>query len=209
MKNRPPRQLFFIFIIAALLLVACGGATADPATGEAAEPSVTQPPTETPTEELPTSTPVPSPEPTATPTPVSVPTEETEMMEAIEATFVWKIDGGADPLKAPNGLGVDPVGFLYVNDAGNGRVLKFDSEGQLEAIWDEQGSGEGEFNSMGFGGLAVDKQGNVFVVDNGNHRIQKFDDQGNFLTQWGSEGMGDGQFIRSSASLWMGKATFT
>lgn len=32
-------------------------------------------------------------------------------METVEATFVWKIDGGSDPMKAPNGLEVDPGGF--------------------------------------------------------------------------------------------------
>lgn len=101
-----------------------------------------------------------------------------------------------DGMKDPYGIAINSLGNLYVTDAGNGRVLVFDSAGNLLSTWDKQGSGDGEFKSMGFGGLAIDSNDNVFVVDNGNFRIQKFDKDGNYITQWGSEGTGDSQFVR-------------
>lgn len=102
-----------------------------------------------------------------------------------------------DGMKDPYGITINSLGNLYVTDAGNGRVLVFDNTGNLLSTWDKQGSGDGEFKSMGFGGIAIDSNDNVFVVDNGNFRIQKFDKDGNYITQWGSEGTGDSQFVRA------------
>lgn len=53
-------------------------------------------------------------------------------------------------------------------DAGKDRALMFDAEGNLLVKWEQKGSGEGEFSTMGLGRLAVDANDNVFVVDNGN-----------------------------------------
>ncbi len=97
----------------------------------------------------------------------------------------------------PYGVAIAPDGSIYVSDSGNNRILKFNKAGKPLETWDQAGSGDGEFKSLGFGGLAVDADGDVFVVDNGNHRIQKFDSEGNYLTQWGSEGTDDGQFVRA------------
>ncbi len=124
---------------------------------------------------LPTPSPVPTM--TATPPPTSIIPE-----------LVLDIANETDPMKTPYGVALDSSGKIYVNDAGNSRVLVFAPDGTLLAKWDRHGSGKGKFNSLGFGGIAIDKNDNVFVVDNGNHRIQKFDANGKFLTQWGSEG---------------------
>jgi len=99
-----------------------------------------------------------------------------------------KLTGDDMPFDTPSGVAVAPDGSFYISDSGNNRVMKFDSAGNLLATWNQSGSGDGEFKSLGFGNLAVDADENVFVVDNGNHRIQKFDNDGNYLTQWGSEG---------------------
>ena len=111
--------------------------------------------------------------------------------------LLFEITNDPDGMKDPYGIAINSAGRIYVTDAGNSRVLVFDGEGKLLSKWDAQGSGEGQFHSMGFGGLAIDPDDNVFVVDNGNHRVQKFDKDGNFLLQWGSEGTGDGQFVRA------------
>ncbi|HCR70634.1 MAG TPA: 6-bladed beta-propeller [Anaerolineae bacterium] len=125
-------------------------------------------------------------ESTLSPTPEVTMTPET--FDFPEITF--------DGMKDPYGIAINSLGNLYVTDAGKGRVLVFDAQGNLLSTWDKQGSGDGEFKSMGFGGLAIDSNDNVFVVDNGNFRIQKFDRDGNYITQWGSEGTGDSQFVR-------------
>lgn len=141
--------------------------------------SATSAPTFTvePTQVESTSTPIP--EATMTPEPLDFPT----------ITF--------EGMKDPYGIAINSIGNLYVTDAGKGHVLVFDAQGNLISTWDKQGSGDGEFKSMGFGGLAIDSKDNVFVVDNGNFRIQKFDKDGNFISQWGSEGTGDSQFVRA------------
>jgi DNA-binding beta-propeller fold protein YncE len=142
-----------------------------------------------------TLTPLPSPESVVPPTPVptEIPMEEKPMTPDV----LLEITNDPDSMKDPYGVAVNSSGNIYISDAGNSRVLVFDPAGVLLAAWDQKGSGEGQFNSMGFGGLAIDSSDNVFVVDNGNHRIQKFDKDGAFLLQWGSEGTGDGRFVRA------------
>lgn len=136
-----------------------------------------------------------TPELVATNTPLPSPTPEPAGSLALEPVF--EFNNTPDRLSAPYGIALDSAGNIYINDAGNSRVVIFDGTGKFLVKWDKKGSGEGEFNSLGFGGIAIDAQDNVFVVDNGNHRIQKFDKEGNFLLQWGSEGREDGQFIRA------------
>ncbi|HNJ12262.1 MAG TPA: hypothetical protein PLN43_01705, partial [Anaerolineales bacterium] len=117
--------------------------------------------------------------PTEPPVPTETPIPPSPTADLGIGPFLTVNKAGDLYLKSPYGAAVNQAGEIYISDAGNSRVLKFDSSGTLLAAWDKKGSGDGEFNSMGFGGLAVDPSGNVFVVDNGNHRIQKFDGDGN------------------------------
>ncbi|MFN2279310.1 MAG: hypothetical protein ACK2UR_16970, partial [Candidatus Promineifilaceae bacterium] len=142
------------------------------------------------------------PEPTATAEPDPSPTAEstaapTRSPAAATYSLLFEITNSPDNLKSPGGIAVDSAGNLFVWDAGKSRLLKFDSAGGLLEAWDSQGSGDGEFNSLGFGGIAIDGDDNVFVVDNGNFRIQKFDSRGSYVAQWGTQGTGDGQFERA------------
>ena len=122
--------------------------------------------------------PIEPPMPTETPIPPS-PTADLGI-----GPFLTVSKAGDLYLKSPYGVAINQAGEIYISDAGNSRVLKFDLSGTLLAAWDKKGSANGEFNSMGFGGLAVDSSGNVFVVDNGNHRIQKFDGVIGFYAQF-------------------------
>jgi tripartite motif-containing protein 71 len=141
----------------------------------------------------PASTPTPKLVAINTPLPTSTPKPSGSL--ALEVAF--QFNNTPDRLTDPYGIALDSAGNIYINDAGNSRVVIFDGEGNFLSKWDKHGSGEGEFKSLGFGGIAIDANDNVFVVDNGNHRIQKFDQAGNFLLQWGSEGREDSQFIRA------------
>ncbi len=90
---------------------------------------------------------------------------------------------------------VDSSGNVYVADANNDRVQKFDVNGNLLMKWGSSGTGEGEFN--GPAGIAVSSAGWIYVSE-GGHRIQLFGPPGPqarvFLTKWGTTGAGDEEF---------------
>jgi tripartite motif-containing protein 71 len=70
-------------------------------------------------------------------------------------------------------VAVDGAGNVYVVDANNYRVQKFDSSGSFITAWGSSGAGPGQFNLPR--GLGLDAEANVYVADSANHRIQKFD----------------------------------
>lgn len=136
----------------------------------------------------------PTPTPSITPTPSPTATPAAKLM--------WKIEGEIDPLSGPSGIALDKQGNLYVVDAGNDRLVKYDPAGQRLRQWGGHGQGEGQFdfggqqNPPGSGNVTVDQQGNIYVADTGNARVQKFDRDGKFLLRWGSQGEGEGEFGR-------------
>ena len=69
-------------------------------------------------------------------------------------------------------MATDRRGNVYLADAENRRILKFDGNGTLLTAWGSEGSGDGQFASPE--GVATDASGNVYVADTGNNRIQKF-----------------------------------
>jgi hypothetical protein len=99
-----------------------------------------------------------------------------------------------------SGVATDGSGNVYVVDAGNDRIQKFDGSGHFLTTWGSPGSGNGQFDfgepffSVSPAGVATDGSGNVYVADFSNNRIQKFDGNGHFLSTWGSTGSGNGQF---------------
>ena len=105
-----------------------------------------------------------------------------------------RASGGADQrdghILSPAGVTVDSRGNIYVIDARNSRVQKFDSQGKFLTKWGSYGSANGQFQKPT--GTTVDLTGNILVLD--SFRIQKFDSQGNFLSTQGSDGTSDGQF---------------
>ena len=141
------------------LLSACAGIapTSSPA------PSHTSSPITSPTP-LKTTSPTQS-----TPIPALTPTSQ---FEENQLELVWSSTGEPDSFSTPDGMGLDQQGNLYVADAGNSRIQKLDSQGNLITKWGSYGKGDGQFNCNPCG-LAVDGQGNVYVTDTNNARVQK------------------------------------
>jgi len=106
---------------------------------------------------------------------------------------------------APQGIDLDPSGYVYVVDIGNNIIQKFTSDGQFVTHWGSKGSGDGQFdlwgdaNNQDGGGIAIDTSGSIYVADTFNHRIQKFTSDGQFITKWGTYGSDNGQFDRPTS----------
>jgi hypothetical protein len=83
-----------------------------------------------------------------------------------EFNFVW-------------GVATDSSGNVYVADAGNDRIQKFDADGNYLLQWGTEGTANGELNEPT--GIVVNSLDEVIVSDLSNHRIQVFDTDGNFL----------------------------
>ncbi len=91
-----------------------------------------------------------------------------------------------DGMDSPYGITITPDGTLWVCDAGNNRVLRFDDAADKLDGDDADGVvGQANFNSNGTGlsdialgdfpsGIAVDPAGNLFVSDSDNHRVLFF-----------------------------------
>jgi streptogramin lyase len=95
----------------------------------------------------------------------------------------------------PHGIAIDDEGNVYVADAFNDRIQKFDPNGAFITKWGTSGSGNGQFDWPG--GSAIDNLDNLYVIEAYNNRIQKFDLNGTFITMWGTSGSANGQFNES------------
>ena len=94
---------------------------------------------------------------------------------------------GAGQFSRPTSIAVDSSGGpssgdVYVGDASNNVISKFDTDGNFLATIDGTSSTQGHFQSVV--GIAVDQSGNLWVADDGTDNVIEFDDQGNFLQQW-------------------------
>ena len=97
-----------------------------------------------------------------------------------------KAGGGATGLRSPDDLVIDSKGNLYVADAGNKRIVKFDSQGRYQSEWGGAGKEPGKFSTAH--GLAIDSNDRLYVADRGNNRVQVFTTEGKFLAAWSAAG---------------------
>jgi len=109
------------------------------------------------------------------------PSSDRELAWEFERLFAL---GGVDEGPAaffrvfPSSIGVDADGNLYVLDAGNYTVAKFDPTGRHIRSFGRQGEGPGEF---GFpSDMAVHRDGSVAVYDFDGRGLSRFDPDGEF-----------------------------
>ena len=96
--------------------------------------------------------------------------------------------GGAGPtnLRSPDDLVFDSKGLIYVADAGNKRIAKFDADGKYLAEWGKGGKEPGQFATAH--GLAIDSKDRIYVADRGNKHVQVFNTDGQFQAAWTEAG---------------------
>jgi len=98
--------------------------------------------------------------------------------------FVKKI-GGLDiedenyQLYKPCDVDCDAYGNVYVLDAGNYRVQKYDVKGNFLLSMGRRGQGPGELENPRY--LQIDSDGRIHVVDWSNHRVEVFETNGKAL----------------------------
>ncbi len=79
----------------------------------------------------------------------------------------------------PSDLVLDDAGNMYILDAGNCRIQKFDPEGKFLASFGREGQGPGEFQSPS--SLDIDAHGNLVVSDRRSRKILIFSPEGGLL----------------------------
>ena len=96
-------------------------------------------------------------------------------------------------LKYPGHIAFDSFKNMYVIDATNYLIQKFDSNGNFILNWGSEGKQDGQFKCPY--GIAVDSNNHVYVTDSCNQRIQIFDTDGKFISKWGKPGSGEGHLL--------------
>jgi len=99
------------------------------------------------------------------------------------ANAQWGSTGSGDGQFAnPTDIAVAGDGTVYVCDAGNHRIQKFEPLGQFLMKWGKFGSEAGDFSSPT--SVTIISDGSVLVLDAGNNRVQVFDSAGGYVSQW-------------------------
>lgn len=88
--------------------------------------------------------------------------EKGELLKVLE---FGKWGDGHGEFMLPQGIGVDPQGFIYVADTLNNRIQKFSPRGKF--ILSISGLNKPT-------GVAIGRHGELWVVENGAHRVRKF-----------------------------------
>ncbi|MBN1543471.1 NHL repeat-containing protein [candidate division KSB1 bacterium] len=101
---------------------------------------------------------------------------------AIRTRFLFSFGASGDAqanLSQPAGISVDPLGFVYVVDSGNHRLLKYDKNGKWLASAGGFGWGAEQFHRPMdvFSANGLD----VFVADYENDRVERYDRNLNWI----------------------------
>ncbi len=108
------------------------------------------------------------------------------------ASQLGSAGSGNGQMSAPSGVARDGKGNLWVLEALNNRVQKFNEKGEYVKQFGSKGSGTGQLSAPD--GLALDAKGNVWVADTGNNRVEEFNEKGEYVNAFGSTGKEPGQF---------------
>ena len=102
---------------------------------------------------------------------------------AADGTFIAEWKGPDAGFYGPRRIAIGPDDSIYIVDQGRTRIVKFNPDGRVLAIWGTKGNGNGQFDDPT--SVAIDPTTDkVYVADPRNKRVQVFDANGKFLTKW-------------------------
>jgi tripartite motif-containing protein 71 len=104
---------------------------------------------------------------------------------------------GEGTLRFPQAIARGYDGRVYIGDVFTHKVEVFNPDGTFQSQWGTEGTGPGQFGSIG--GIAIGANGSVYVADSSN-RVERFTLDGQYLGSFGSSGPGLGQFAFGSAN---------
>lgn len=119
---------------------------------------------------------------------------------------------GLGQLSSPTDIAMSPDGqTLYVVNAGNQRIERYDRNGTFVGIWDatkDPGLSLAFTNGQGASGITVGDDGLIYVADTWNHIVLVLDQEGHVVRQLGQRGVltdiGDGGDPESQPGLFFG-----
>lgn len=108
----------------------------------------------------------------------------------------------------PSSIAFLPDGtFLLADGYVNGRIAKFDADGNYLSEFGSKGSGPGQFDLVH--AITMDDKGRIYAADRRNHRIQVFDKDGTFIEEWPGFGSPTKVRVTDDQMLWVTDAQYT
>ena len=99
-----------------------------------------------------------------------------------------------------------PNGDFLVGDGyQNGRIARYDAQGEFISEFGSVGTGPGQFDLIH--GIAVDRDRRVYVADRQNDRIQVFTEMGEFIEEWPDVTNPAGIYMDEDENVWVVSAT--
>jgi len=95
--------------------------------------------------------------------------------------------------------------FLLGDGYQNGRIVRYNAEGELVHEFGSVGTGPGQFDLIH--GIAVDSDLRIYVSDRDNDRIQIFTEEGEFIEEWPDIKGPTGIYIDENEDVWVVSAT--
>ena len=95
-----------------------------------------------------------------------------------------------------------PNGDFLVSDGyQNGRIIRYNAQGELISEFGSVGSGPGQFDLVH--GVAVDRDHRIYTADRNNNRIQVFTEAGEFIEEWPNVEDPVGVYLDESDAVWV------
>ena len=91
--------------------------------------------------------------------------------------------------------------FLLGDGYQNGRIVRYNADGELVSEFGSVGSGPKQFDLIH--GVAVDRNHRIYVGDRTNNRIQIFTEDGEFIEEWPDITDPVGIFIDENDAVWV------